>query len=336
MKFHTLRNLIKRGEITPVHYYYGKEKFLAEILSEEIIRNKIPSEERDYSVFKFELKETTWEEIVNTLSTSSFFSRNRVVIVRLTPPKKKKEDLSKDIVFLKDYLSSPSKNSYLVIIAEEKEGEVYEILKNSSLCTIFPLNPLTPEEIEALIEERLKENGKTISPMAMEILMEEAAEDLSLALNELEKIIVYSGDKSRIEREDIESLTSFSARFKIEELIKAIDARDKPLAFKILENVLEIYDPVFLLGAFAWVYCRRYNNLMGEESQIKIRTQNFSEEKEKTGEILRKKIKRIESILRIIFNTDLKIKSNPFNKGMIEEMIARIINIEELLGNEGI
>lgn len=336
MNFHTLRNLIKKGEITPVYYFHGPEKFLAEILSEEIIKKKVPAEERDYSVFKFELKETSWEEIVNSLSTTSFFSKNKVVIVELTPQKKKKEELNNDIIFLKNYLSSPQENSYLIVIGDEKEREIYEIFKNSSFCTTFLLKPLTSEEIEALIVEKLKENGKTISPSALAILLEEASEDLSLAIREVEKIITYSGQKERIESEEIESLISFSVRFKIEELIKAIDSLDRSLAFRILENILESYDPVFILGAFTWVYSRRYNNLIGEESQIKLRTHLSEEEKNKTKRILREKIKKIESILKTIFETDIKIKSNPFNKGMIEEMIAKIINIERSLGYEGI
>lgn len=338
MNFHTLRNLIKRDQISSVYYFFGKEKYLAEILSEEIIKKKIPPEERAHSVFKFELKETSWEEIVNLLSTSSFFSKNKVVIVKhgSTSKKKGKNESNKAIVFLREYLSSPSKISYLIVIGEEKDKELFEIFKNCPSCTIFYLEPLKPEEIQLLIEEKLRENGKSISPSAMEILVEEAQEDLGLALKDLEKTLVYSGDKERIEKEELESLIGFSARFRIDELIKAIDMKDKLLSFKILEDILNNYEPVFVIGTLASVFCRRYNNLLGEESQIRVRSYPDQEEKDKVVKVFHKKIKRTEHILKVIFDTDIKIKSNPFNKGMIEEMIAKIIEGEGLLRNEGI
>lgn len=335
MNFHTLKGLIKKGQISPAYYFVGREKYLAEILSEEIIKNTIPYEEREYSVFKFELEETGWEEVVNLLSTSSFFSKRKVVIIKTGAfSRKKKTEFTKDIIFLKNYLSSPSKSSCLIVIGEEKASELFEIFSSFSSCTIFPLYPLRPEEIEPLIEERARERGKKISPFAMEILVEEAQEDLGLALNDLEKVITYIGDKEKIEREDIELLVSYSGRFRIEELIKAIDAGDKHLAFRILNDILDKFDPISIVGTIASVFRRRYNNLLGERSQTKVRS-NFNEE-EKGFKALDKRIKRNEFILKVIFDTDIKVKSNPFNRGMIEEMVAKIIEGERLLGNEGI
>ncbi len=336
MNFHTLRNLIKRGEIAPVYYFIGREKILAEILSEEIIKKKIPLEERDFSVFRFELAESNWEEIVSALSTSSFFSTNKVVIVKTgTPTRKKKNESSKEIYSLKKFLFSLSNSSYLIVISDEKDPELLEMFKSCQSCTIFFLYPLKPEEIEILIEEKVRENEKTITPSEKAIIVEEAQEDLSLALKDLEKIIVYMGDKEKIEKEEMESLVSFSGRFKIDELIGAIDSRDKFLTFKIIEDIMDNLEPVFLIGTLARVFSRKYNNLLGEESQIKIRNFN-KEEREKVLNIIQKRIKKIEYILKIIFETDIKIKSNPFNKGMIEEMIVKIIEGEGLLGNERI
>lgn len=335
MNFHTLRSLIKKGQISPAYYFVGKEKYLAEILSEEIIKNTISYEEREYSVFKLELEETGWEEIVNLLSTSSFFSKSKVVIVKTGAfSRKKKVEFTKDIIFLKNYFSSPSKSSCLIVIGEEKDPELFEAFSSSPSCTIFLLYPVTPEKIELLIEERARENGKKISPSAMAILVEEAQEDLGLALNDLEKILVYIGDKDKIEKEDIESLVSYSGRFRIDELIKAIDAGDKYLAFRILKDVLDNFDPVFIVGTIALAFCRRYNNLLGEKSQTRVRS-NFNKEG-KFFKALDKRIKRNEFILKVIFDTDIKIKSNPFNRGMTEEMIAKIIKDEGLLENYGI
>ncbi len=320
-----------------MYYFVGRERYLAEILSEEIIKNKIPYEEREYSVFKLELEETGWEEIVNLLSTSSFFSKNKVVIVKTgVLSRKKKVESTKEIIFLKNYLSSPSKSSYLIVIGEEKSAELFDIFSSSPSCTIFLLYPLKPEEIESLIEERAMENGKKISPSAMAILVEEAQEDLSLALNDLEKVLVYIGDKDKIEKEDVESLVSYSGRFRIDELIKAIDAQDKHSAFRILKDILDNFDPILIVGTMASVFCRRYNNLLGQESQMKARSNLNEEKKEKALKALEKSMKRNEFILKVIFDTDIKIKSNPFNRGMIEEMIAKIIEGERLTGNEGI
>jgi DNA polymerase-3 subunit delta len=337
VNFHTLRSLIKKGQISPVYYFFGKEKYLAEILSEEIIKNKISNEERDYSVFKFELEETGWEEIVNILSTSSFFSKSKVVIVKTNfSSRKKRGETYKDIVFLKNYLISPSQSSYLVVIDEERKEELFKIFSSSPHCTIFFLYPLKPDEIQSLIEERIIERGKKISPSAMAILLEEAQEDLSLSLNDLEKILTYIGDKDRIDKEDIENLVTYSGRFRIDSLIKAMDERDKFLAFRILKDILENFEPVFIVGTIASVYCRRYNNLLGEEYQRRERRNINEGEKEKLLYAFDKRMKRNEFILKVIFDTDIKIKSNPFNKGIVEEMIAKIIEGEGSLGNEGV
>lgn len=222
------------------------------------------------------------------------------------------------------------------MIDEEKKEELVKMFSNSPHCTIFFLYPLKPEEIQSLIEEKVIENGKKISPSAMAILLEEAQEDLSLSLNDLEKILIYIGDKDRIEKEDIENLVTYSGRFRIDALIKAMDARDKFLAFKILKDILKNFEPIFIVGTIASVYCRRYNNLLGEDYQTRARSNLNEAEKEKLLYAFDQRIKRNEFILKAIFDTDIKIKSNPFNKGMIEGMIAKIIEGEGLLGNEGV
>ncbi len=373
MNFLNARNLIRKGEISPVNYFYGREKILAEILTEEITKKKIPSEEIPSSVYKFDLAESGWENITNLLSTPSIFSTTKLVIVKtdskvenripkdidqlkdyLSSPtqlekriKQLNVNLSKkeissypqlikkvrDLIFelsqLKNYLISPSPHSILVVIAEKEESELLKIFKDFPSCFILKLSPLSEFELEIIIEEIFRENGKIISPSAMKILVEEAQEDLSLALNDIKKILLYTLDKKEIEREDIEKLSSFTKTYKIDHLLRAMEERNEAKAFDMLEELLEIFEPVLFLAVVSKRFCNRYYFLLREyEKRINGKipwNRDYSNE-----------IRKLEATLKTIFETDIKIKTHPFNKGILEELICRIMKNERLLGNKEI
>ena len=95
------------------------------------------------------------------------------------------------------------------------------------------------EEIEAFIQSRLRADGKTMNPDAVQAFRELVAPTLREIANELEKLFLYVGKRSDITREDVRAICSASRQAVIWELTDALGARRISQAIAALENLLD-------------------------------------------------------------------------------------------------
>ena len=95
------------------------------------------------------------------------------------------------------------------------------------------------EEIEAFIQSKLRAEGKTMKPDAVQAFRELVAPTLREIANELEKLFLYTGKRREILREDVRAICSASRQAVIWELTDALGARRTSQAISALENLLD-------------------------------------------------------------------------------------------------
>jgi DNA polymerase-3 subunit delta len=95
------------------------------------------------------------------------------------------------------------------------------------------------EEIVAFIQDRLRTEGKTMSPEALQTFRDLVAVDLREMANELEKLFLYVGKRREISAADVRAICSASRQAVIWELTDALGARQLPKAIAALENLLD-------------------------------------------------------------------------------------------------
>jgi DNA polymerase-3 subunit delta len=95
------------------------------------------------------------------------------------------------------------------------------------------------EEIEAFIQSKLRADGKTMSPDAVQAFRDLVAPTLREIANELEKLFTYVGKRREIAKEDVRAICSASRQAVIWELTDSLGARRTSQAIAALENLLD-------------------------------------------------------------------------------------------------
>jgi len=199
----------------------------------------------------FEAGHDSIDEAVSVLRTTPFGSEHRLVIL------KKAEELSeKESALITSYLKNPARCSTLVLDAGDKvpRNKIWEEMGKYVKEVSFDED--NKKKLNSLIDMELKALKKTIAPDAAALIKELKGEDDMLGVkNELEKLSVFTGDRSEISKSDVELMVGKTIDGNVFRLLDAIVAKDPARVLKILSELWEVRaQPHEILGLLAWHY----------------------------------------------------------------------------------
>lgn len=160
-------------------------------------------------------KETSLEEIIEKLSLTSLFSSRRLVLLH-------EVDISKDELL--PLLKNTSEDITVVFINPEGlnfRHKKFGFIKEKG--EVFEFNKLRSWENDKAIDwitEQFSKEDKEISPENAEKIFEAVGCDLMALSSEIEKIILFAGDKKTIDERDIFEVVVDGR----EEVFKLVDA----------------------------------------------------------------------------------------------------------------
>ena len=131
-------------------------------------------------------------------------------MLRLSSATKQKSFKKPELEELANYFLKPSSFAYLVIGAMHFKNfeEFYPKVKKE--LVILDLSDEKPwdkqKRILTELHDRAKERGKKISSDATALLIQYHGNDGAILEQELEKIMTYIGDRSQVEKEDVQTL----------------------------------------------------------------------------------------------------------------------------------
>jgi DNA polymerase III delta subunit len=248
---------IDENALHPCYFLYGEELFLAEEFIDELKKVLISPEDHDYNIEKCNLEDQSWMEIMDLARTIPFFfSSWRIINVNL--PIGKGERLSStEEKILKDYFSSPSDQTVLVIIYPGKlrrSAPVFRLFSSfpSALVRVKELKPLKGRYLYSWMDKKLLLSGKRATRDAMARLAELTGNNLARVNNELEKISAFVGEKNIIELDDVNAVTGWIKSFQEWELVDNLEKADFDKCLIVLDNLFrESVRPEFVLGLIA-------------------------------------------------------------------------------------
>jgi DNA polymerase III delta subunit len=178
-----LSNEINEESILSCYFFHGEETFLAHQFIQELRKVLISPDVQDYNLERFNLEDNSWMEIIDVARTASFFfSSRRIIIVEAA--KGKKEALSPmEKRILKDYFSSPSSQTVVVIVFSgkiRKESPLFKFFSSlpSSAVKVKELRPLKEKALLAWMDKKLLGLGKGATPEAKKRVEELVGSDL--------------------------------------------------------------------------------------------------------------------------------------------------------------
>ena len=262
-----LNNHIKSKNFTRAYLFFGEEGFLANHWRRSLVDAVLAEDVQDMNMEVFEGK-TPVATIIEAAETMPFVVEHRLIVVKDSGlfASGRSEDSALMADFIKDI---PDSTIMLFAEAEvDKRGRLYKRMAEQGLV----MEAKTPKEPE-LAEWAMKfcaSRGRKMSRSTAMHLMRTAANDMQTLRNELEKLVLYTGEGAEIAVDDIDMLCTKSLEVKIFDLMKAIGNRDVKRATAIYGNLITLKEsPLMVLAMIArqFRFCLQCTHLAPTISQ---------------------------------------------------------------------
>jgi len=132
----------------------------------------------------------------------------------------------------------------LVFYEEEidKRLKLVEIIKKNGLVVEFAFQK--PAELTKWVVKVFKAFNKDIDMMTASQLVDSSELGMNEILNEINKVVLFVGDRTRVTAKDIEEVCTRSIKGRIFDLTDAIAGKDGSRAIKLLDDMVILKEPI--------------------------------------------------------------------------------------------
>lgn len=125
-------------------------------------------------------------------------------------------------------LADPPENALIVIEAGDlkKGAPLRKLVESSPAGAALPCYADSERDVARLIDTAVRDAGKTIGNDARELLVSLLGSDRLASRTELEKLIVYAGDKKQIDYDDVVEAIADSSALALDDVVDAAAAGD--------------------------------------------------------------------------------------------------------------
>ncbi len=228
---------VRRGA-PQVYLLLGDEDVRADQALQTLLDDLLPQPERALNLDVVDAGEVPIQDIITRCETLPFFGARRVVVLRrggaLRVP---------DQDALAAYLEHGPPPSALIVVADslDRRRRLYGVLQR--MGRVIPCGRLDPEDLPGWVRARARQERKTITPEAAEILVGLVGGGLRELGLEIGKLAAYTGNRGTITADDVRDLASHVAEVTVFELMDAVGRRQADRALALLGTVLSMGEP---------------------------------------------------------------------------------------------
>ena len=248
---------IDKGQLASVYLLYGDDLYLEEEAIGTLIEvfSKISGSAIEKKTFYG--TENSADSFIRSLANIDIFASQQIIIYKNIT--KLSTGYRKQLL---RYIDHPEQNILLILSAAGgQKGKFFtSIKKHPSVETVSIWTP-RPNQFPALIQRKFKKEGYQIDPEALDMLAVSTNDSLSHTFSEIEKIIVYAGDRKNISSDDVRAVVGGEKNYQMSDFIHAVAERDLYQAIHICLALIEtgVKSPYFVSSLYSlfvnvWAY----------------------------------------------------------------------------------
>lgn len=235
---------IKKKEFSPLYVVLGTETYLAENLKKAFTQNALSPDELDLNFSSHDMEETSLGAVLNDAESIPFFGDRRLVFVNrpvFLTGEKAKQKVEHNVDELTAYLQHPSPSTVLVFFAPyEKLDQRKKVVKQLKKSAVFiDVSAMTERDVRKFLQDTIANEGYSITPEAFDLFIQLTDANLTTAVSELPKLILYATDTKKIVKQAVEELVTKS-------LEQNIFALNEMVIKKQVGSALELYQDLLL------------------------------------------------------------------------------------------
>lgn len=257
MDFEHLKKVISKGQVAPVYVLHGEEEFFIResltLLKSAFLKGSNASTsltEFDGSSLRAGGEAISGSAVFDELRTTPLFGAagKRMVVVENAD-----DFISKHKNLLEKYLDAHAPYSCLILICKKLDKRTKFVTKINRIGGEIACEKLKEYQLPLWIPLRAKHYGKTITPQAMQSLIECVGNKPALLDKHLEKLSIYLAERTQIQEDDVENLVSVNRTRTIFELTEAMAQKNTERALKVLDQLLAAGEKVpMIISMLAW------------------------------------------------------------------------------------
>ena len=250
------------------------------------------------------------------------------------------------VVFVADHISIPAD----VRRMEMQDKERYQRIRDTmgQYCGIVELARVEEGEAVRWISDYCASRSVKIEPDGARELVDALGGDMMMISNELEKLILYVGEKKRITLGDVETMVLAAKQRSLYELTDAISSKERVRALEVLDAILSSGDGeeaaighIYMLAkTFRQMLVILERNVRDQRMLWAALWQGFRVPPFAADDIIKqarryKNRRELTRAIRLVAKADLALRSNPVSKRMVLERLVMDLTTEPKLEAPG-
>jgi DNA polymerase-3 subunit delta len=340
---------VEARKLRPAYVFVGDEVFFRKRCREAILQHLVPADLRDFSLFEFDLAETSLAEILDRARTPSLMAPFQVFFIRGVKSLFGRGSNEEKLAAIESYCKDPNPDAVLILVADHvsipadarrmdmQDKESYERIRETlgEYCGIVELARVEEGEAVRWIGEYCVTREVKIDPDAARELVDALGGDMMMISNELEKLILYVGEKKRVSLGDVETMVLAAKQRSLYELTDAISARECVRALQVLDAILSAAEGeeaaighlYMLAKTFRQMLVILERNVRDQRMLWAALWQGFRVPPFAADDIIRqarryKSKRELTRGIRLIAKADLALRSNPVSKRLVLEKLV--------------
>ena len=340
---------VQARKLRPAYVFVGDEVFFRKRCREAILQHLVPADLRDFSLFEFDLAETELAEILDRARTPSLMAPFQVFFVRGVKNLFGRGSNEDKLAAIEAYCKEPNPDAVLIFVAdhisipadarrmEMTDRDRYQKIREDlgPFCGIVELSRVQEGEAVRWIGEYCATRDVKIDADGARELVDALGGDMMMVSNELEKLILYVGEKKKITLGDVETMVLAAKQRSLYELTDAISSKDRVRALEVLDALLSTGDGdeaaighlYMLAKTFRQMLVILERNVRDQRMLWAALWQGFRVPPFAADDIIRqarryKSKRELTRAIRLVARADLALRSNPPGKRLILEKLV--------------
>jgi DNA polymerase-3 subunit delta len=340
---------VEKGKLRAVYVFVGDEAFFRKRCRDAILDHLVPPDLRDFSLFEFDLGETDIREVLDRARTPSLMAPFQVFFVRGVKTLFGRGSNEDKLAAIEEYAKSPNPDAVVILIAdhisipadarriEMTDRERYERIRETlgQFCGIVELARVDENEAVRWLTDYCTTQAVKIDADAARELVDALGGDMMMISGELEKLMLYVGEKKRITLGDVETMVLAAKQRSLYELTDAISLKDRVKALGVLDALLSAAEGdeaaighlYMLAKTFRQMLVILERNVRDQMALWAALWQGFRVPPFAAEDIIRqarryKSKRELTRAIRLIAKTDLALRSNPVSRRLVMEKLV--------------
>ncbi len=340
---------VKSRNLRPAYVFIGDEVFFRDRCRAAILEHLVPADLREFSLYEIDVSDTPVAEILDRARTPSLMAPFQVFFIRGVKTLYGRGSHKDDFAAIEAYVKDPNPDALLIFVADHisipadarrmelTDRDRYERIRETlgEFCGMVEFARVDQDEGMRWVNEASAARGVRIEPDAAHELVDALGAHMMLVANELEKLVLYAGDKKRITLADVESLVLAAKQRSLYELTDAISSRDPARALEVLDAILSSGDGEEAAIGHLYMLARTFRqmliilekNVRDSRAIWQALWQGFRVPPFAAEDIIRqarryKSRRDVLYAIRRIARADLELRSNPPSKRLVLERLV--------------